>query len=226
VRREPPDSPVVAGRQPPDPPFVAGRQPGIASALGVAALLTLALCLLWFAGHKLAPVGRADLSLYRHFRALSVHPAINWLATAIVNLCNSPGYELLCAVPVTLAMLRRRPWLAVAMVTLIVGATLTTEILKAVAGGPLPGVGNQPLHNHSWPSGHTTAAMALSCCLVAGAPRVLRGLAIALGVLFTVGMAVSVLVLSWHYATDAVGGVLVAGLWSALLTVVVPLSRS
>jgi membrane-associated phospholipid phosphatase len=219
VRRKPPESPVLADEKPAaDAQPRADGTPTAAVALGVAVVLNLALVLVWLAGHKLGPVAKVDVTLYRHFLALNDHRSVDWLASAIVKLCNNPLYELLAAVPVTLALLRGRPWLAVAMVTLIVGAALTTVVLKHLAAGPLPGVHSAPLPPGSWPSGHTTATMALSCCFVAGAPRALRPLAIVIGAIVTTAMSVSVLVLGWHYATDALGGVLVGGLWAALVT--------
>jgi membrane-associated phospholipid phosphatase len=107
---------------------------------------------------------------------------------------------------------RRRE--ALAAVAVIVGAGLSTQLLKHVFAYPrfqdLSWTHPQEL---AFPSGHTTAAAALSIALVLVVPAVYRMSAAAIGVLVTGGVGVSVIVLGWHYPSDVVGGLLVASAW-------------
>lgn len=107
---------------------------------------------------------------------------------------------------------RRRE--ALAAVAVIVGAGLSTQLLKHVFAYPrfadLYWTHSQEL---AFPSGHTTAAAALSIALVLVVPVVHRMAAAAIGVLVTAGVGISVVVLGWHYPSDVVGGLLVASAW-------------
>lgn len=108
---------------------------------------------------------------------------------------------------------RRRE--ALAAVAVVAGANLTTQFLKVAFNhvrvhdflGPL-----QP-YGHAFPSGHTTAAASIAVGLVLVAPARLRPLAAVVGAAFTCAVGVSVVVLEWHYPSDVVGAVLVAGGW-------------
>jgi hypothetical protein len=58
--------------------------------------------------------------------------------------------------------------------------------------------------------------MALALCIVLAAPARWRPLAAAAGASFAVAVSYSFLALEWHYATDVLGGFLVAGTWALL----------
>jgi membrane-associated phospholipid phosphatase len=61
----------------------------------------------------------------------------------------------------------------------------------------------------SYPSGTVTAVTALATAAVLVAPRLLRAIAALVGGVVVAGTCVAVVVLRWHYPTDALGGVLV-----------------
>lgn len=107
---------------------------------------------------------------------------------------------------------RRRE--AFAAVAVIVGGGLSTQLLKHVFAYPrfadLYWTHPQEL---AFPSGHSTAAAALSIALVLVVPPIYRATAATIGVLVTGGVGVSVIVLGWHYPSDVVGGLLVASAW-------------
>jgi membrane-associated phospholipid phosphatase len=63
----------------------------------------------------------------------------------------------------------------------------------------------------SWPSGHSTAALALVVVAVMAAPPVGRRLVAVVGGLFAAGVGASVAILGWHLPSDALGGFAVAG---------------
>jgi membrane-associated phospholipid phosphatase len=107
---------------------------------------------------------------------------------------------------------RRRE--ALAAVAVVLGASVSTQLLKHVFAYPrfidLYWTHQQEL---ALPSGHTTAAAALSIALVLVVPAVYRTTAAAVGVLATGGVGISVVVLGWHYPSDVIAGLLVASAW-------------
>lgn len=115
-----------------------------------------------------------------------------------------------------IGLLRRRPWLASAVLVAIVGANATTQVLKRLvlprpALSPDLGVGTV----NSFPSGHVTVAAVLGLALlVVVAPRWRPIVAIGAGV-FLVLIGTSVLVAGWHRAEDVAGGAAVALAWVA-----------
>lgn len=121
-----------------------------------------------------------------------------------------------------IALLRRRPWLAMAVLVAIVGANVTTQVLKRLvlprpAISPDLGVGTI----NSFPSGHVTVAAVLGLALlVVVAPRWRPIVAVAAGV-FIVLIGTSVLVAGWHRAEDVAGGAAVALAWVAASAAVV-----
>jgi hypothetical protein len=118
---------------------------------------------------------------------------------------------------IAVALARRRRARAVAVAVVVVGTGLTTLTLKHVLGPPryadwLFGGSMQ----HGWPSGHTTAAMTLALCTVVVAPPAWRAATALLACGCTISIAYATLALVWHYPSDVLGGLLVAGLWVSM----------
>jgi membrane-associated phospholipid phosphatase len=161
---------------------------------------------------------RADQAIYSGFGGLR-RPRVNWLANFVAGLCNPQPYVYLGAVPVLVALLRRRGRVAVAAGAILLCANVTTQLLKPLLAEPRAASllgGIAPVAPASWPSGHATAAMALALCLVLVAPARLRPAAAALGAAFAVAVSYSFLTLGWHYPSDVFGGFLVAAIWALL----------
>jgi len=112
---------------------------------------------------------------------------------------------------------RRRTRLAIAITAILLGANVTTELLKPLLAHPraawLLG-GQAPVAVASWPSGHATAAMSLALTSVLATPGRLRPIVAALGAAFAVAVSYSFLTLGWHYPSDVFGGFLVAATWT------------
>jgi membrane-associated phospholipid phosphatase len=104
---------------------------------------------------------------------------------------------------------------ALAVVALVAGANLTTQLLKLALAQPRlqPILGYYQVGETAFPSGHTTAAAAMTYAYVLAAPRRRRMLAATAGAVLTVAVGASLVVLRKHFPSDVLGGLLVASVW-------------
>jgi membrane-associated phospholipid phosphatase len=129
-------------------------------------------------------------------------------------------------VAVGFAVGRRRQ--ALAAIAVVIGAGLTTQVLKQLLhhqGLQERLLGPDHPFVFSFPSGHITAAASLSVALVLVAPPRMRTAAAAVGAAFTMAMAVSVVILNWHFPSDVLGGLLVVGSWGFAAVAALRLTR-
>jgi membrane-associated phospholipid phosphatase len=147
------------------------------------------------------------------FQALN-RPRLTSLANGLAHSVDPAPYALLGAILVAIAVIRRRPRVGVA-VALVMGASVaTSELLKPLlAEQRYYANGTPSLSLGSWPSGHATAAMSVALCAVLVSPRALRPVVAALGTALAVCVSYSILILSWHFPSDVLGGFLVAATW-------------
>jgi membrane-associated phospholipid phosphatase len=119
---------------------------------------------------------------------------------------------LLVGVLVVFVLGVRRDWVrAIGCATAPVMAVLIVEVIaKPLVGRPSVLSGGL-----SYPSGTVAAAVALATALTLVAPARARPLVALAGALVAVGTCAAVVVLRWHYPTDALGGVAV-GMGSVL----------
>jgi membrane-associated phospholipid phosphatase len=122
----------------------------------------------------------------------------------------------LAALPVLVALVRRRPRVAAMIAVVLLCANETTQLLKPLLAGPRDPVQWVALGTASWPSGHATAAMSLALCSVIAAPPRRRPAVAAAMAAFAIAVSYSFLELAWHYPSDVLGGFLVAGTWTLL----------
>jgi membrane-associated phospholipid phosphatase len=116
----------------------------------------------------------------------------------------------------TLAAMQGRRWLAAVAVLAIVGANLTTQILKAFVierSDLLDGL-VYPLPN-SFPSGHATAAASLAVGLILVAPPVVRAPLGFAAAIVAILFGVATITAGWHRMADAVAGACIAVAWGA-----------
>lgn len=137
------------------------------------------------------------------------------VATAIAHLGDPLPQVLLLAVAVLLALRLYGRERALAVVVLVAGANLTTQLLKLALAQPRlqPILGYYQVGESAFPSGHTTAAAAMTYAYVLAVPRRLRLLSGVVGGVLTIAVGASVVVLHRHYPSDALGGLLVASAW-------------
>jgi len=115
---------------------------------------------------------------------------------------------------VVIALTRRRAWLAVQALLVIVGANVSTQLVKDLYNRPRLLTGWTG-HN-SLPSGHTTVVAAASLALLLTVPRRWRVPVAVLGAVWTLLTGLSTLVGRWHRPADVVAALLVACFWGAL----------
>jgi membrane-associated phospholipid phosphatase len=182
-----------------------------AAMLGIA--FGVCAALVWLAVDLSSHVVRLDTRLYFDVST----PNGSAIASTFAKLCNPRPFAYLAAVPIVIALARRRPSLALGAIMITVGAIVTSELLKSKLGVSHPTASGYGTYvRHSWPSGATTAATALACSLVLVVRPRLRPYAAILGAGFALAVVCSVVRLGWHYPSDAVGGVLVALTWGAV----------
>lgn len=122
---------------------------------------------------------------------------------------------------VAVALQQGRTWRAVAVAVLLPVTGLATQVLKYGLATTrfdafLEDFGDGQVGDAAFPSGHATAAMTLALCAVLVAPAAWRTLTVLVGWAFAAGMGYALLILSWHYPSDVLGGYLMAGMWTAL----------
>ncbi|MGD9694506.1 MAG: phosphatase PAP2 family protein [Thermoleophilia bacterium] len=147
-------------------------------------------------------------------------PRVYRATTDLLDSIHISSLAVIGAVIVGLALLRRRPRLALGAAVLIAGANISAQILKAALPRP-------DLHPDPWvptsgtfPSGHVTVAMSLAAALLLVAPAVLRWPVAALGAAYAAGVGVAVITLDWHRPSDVLGAYLLTAAWTGVVAAV------
>ncbi len=163
-----------------------------------------------------------------------------WLLHELAS-ANTPGFEsfgnfvlhlldpllvtIWAAALVLIALSRSQARIALAVVAVTGLAPVSSEILKPRLAVHHEVVGGTHISPGSWPSGHSTAALALALSAVMVAAPRWRPLVAAVGGAFAALVGVILLVLVWHMPSDVLGGYLMATLWAALALAAVRLSE-
>jgi membrane-associated phospholipid phosphatase len=144
---------------------------------------------------------------------------LNDIANVVAKLANPVPYAVWTVALAAIALYRRRPRHALAVILLVGCANLLTQGLKVLLEHPRyhDFLGHAQLGASAFPSGHATASMALAFAAVLLAPQAWRPLVAVGGALFALGVSESVMLLAWHFPSDVAGGFLVATS-SALVT--------
>ncbi len=166
----------------------------------------------------LVPLARArDSATLMGFTGLN-HPRLTPLIAQIAHLADPVPYALIGVSLAGVALVRRRPRVAAAIIALLVLTGWTTETLKPLLASPRHDewLGTGQIAAASWPSGHATAAMTLALCAILAVPARARPTAAAVGAAFAVSVSYAILALGWHFPSDVLGGFLVATTWTLL----------
>jgi membrane-associated phospholipid phosphatase len=158
----------------------------------------------------------ADRNVLTGFTDLD-RPRIHSLLNGIAHLGDPKPFTFFALALLAIALFRHRPRIAAAVGAILIGANVTTQMLKP-ALAHARGVGDLGAHvaAASWPSGHATASLSLALCAVLVAPARWRPAVATLGAAFSVAVTFSLLALGWHLPSDVIGGYLVVGTWTAL----------
>jgi membrane-associated phospholipid phosphatase len=186
-----------------------------AGPLVLAGLCVLALALVWAVAELIPSVQWRDAVLLHDFTLLS-RPRVDAAANFLLHLLNPLQFVLWGVALVAVAVARERPRVALAVAAIMSLAPFTAETLKPLLAHPHLSVGGVYIGAASWPSGHSTAALALVYAAVLVTPPRLRPIAATIGALFALAVGCSLLILAWHMPSDVLGGYLVATLWAAL----------
>ena len=147
-------------------------------------------------------------------RSASRYEAFSTLITGIVSVPVMGAAGLVVAL---VAAARRRPTLAGRALGAVIGANVTTQILKDYIL-TRPNLGVTTGAGNSLPSGHTTVAVTLSLALIVVAPQWFRSPSAWIGWAWTSLMGVSVMMEGWHRPSDVITAVLIAGAWALALS--------
>ncbi len=137
------------------------------------------------------------------------------LANAIVHLGGPLPLLLMLALACAYAVWRRAPLDAIAAVTVVAGANLTTQILKVMLAHPRfqPILGENQIGAVAFPSGHATAIASIAIAFTIVAPPDRRPAVAAAGAGLVAVVCSAILTLEWHFPSDVLGGILVASGW-------------
>lgn len=116
--------------------------------------------------------------------------------------------------------------LAGVALTVLAGANLATQAMKAVLARPdlLPGPAELGIGN-TLPSGHTTVATSIAVAAMLVAPRRYRGFVALVGVAYASAIGVAVLTAGWHRPSDAVAAYAMVVSWAAAAAAVLVAAR-
>jgi len=147
----------------------------------------------------------------------TTRPEVVRATDRLLNTISVSSLVLVGGVIVLIALLRGRPHLALTAAVLVVGANLTTEVLKHWILGRPTLVQPNPL-GPSFPSGHSTVAMSLALALVLVVPETARALTALGAFAYAALVGVGVVTAGWHRPSDVAGAYLVTTAWAALAT--------
>jgi membrane-associated phospholipid phosphatase len=175
----------------------------------------LALALLGWAVFHVDSIQHFDARVLAHLSS-DRHGRLGDLARPIADLGNPVPQVLLLLAGLAVALRGGRREAAVVGLVIVVGTDLTTALLKHALATPRldPLLGWAQVGEDSFPSGHTTAAFAMAVAWTLFVPpRWRRPVAVA-GLFLASLVALAVVVLRYHFPSDALGGLLVVSGWT------------
>ncbi len=185
---------------------------GAAAVLGLAGLVVLA------TAHGLGQYTAAG----RHFGGTAQEALIDrsWrvldLIRAALAIVTVPSLAAVLAVLVAVAVLRRRWWSAVAVVVLIGGANVSTQLLKY----RLLELPDTTQYDNSLPSGHATVACSVGLALLFVTPGRWRGPVAGVAVLLGTTGGLATLWGGTHRPVDVAGATGVCAVWAAVAALI------
>jgi membrane-associated phospholipid phosphatase len=185
----------------------------VKSPLAACFACAVALGLLTLLALGLAAGRRVDARLF--LKLAEDQPSGNGLADAIASLGDPLPMLAMLVVACAIGLLRGRPRSVLAALLVVLGANLTTQLLKALLAHPRVklAIGGDPFEPNTFPSGHATAAASIAVAYAFVLPAAFRDLALTVGAAFALAVGVAVVVIAWHYPSDVLGAYLVVACW-------------
>jgi membrane-associated phospholipid phosphatase len=187
------------------------------AALAGASAALVALAMLWLLAAYTGLGHRLDVAALGGFVGL-LRPRVEPIAQSVAHLADPLPFVLVGIALTCIAIARGRPRLALMVPLVLLLANVTTQALKVILTEPrlIPGVDVVQVGAKAFPSGHATAAMSLALCAVLVVGPRLRPYVAAAGALYAIGVGYAVIMLSWHFPSDVLGGYLVAAMFTLL----------
>jgi len=187
-----------------------------AACLVLAVVAAVALHVVWYAFVNTATGQAIDRAA---FEGALVHQTGLWeWGRRVLEIVSNSLIVVGAIAAVIIAVLRRRAWLAIQALTVIVGANVTTQLIKNWY--PRPRLLTGWTGQNSLPSGHTTVVAAASVALLLTVPRRWRIPMAVAGSIWTLITGLSTLIGRWHRPADVVAALLVTCFWGALACLV------
>ena len=199
------------------PPSWRRTVPMVAVALACALLLGL---VYWASVRTIQGRVLSDAALQG---ALQSNGVVSSTVDRVLNGVSVGSLLVAMAVVAFIALLRLRRVQGFAAVGVLVGANVTTLLLKRyVLERPDLGVTEVgPATLNSLPSGHTTAAFSAVGALLMVVPRRLRVPVALVGAAYGAVTGLATMSAGWHRAADAIAALLVVGLWTTIAALAV-----
>ena len=154
-------------------------------------------------------------------------PRLAELADKVAHVADPVPFALIGLALVIIAFIRGYPPLGIGAGVVLLGANVTTQILKPLLANPRGMWGDYGIAAAAFPSGHATAAMSLALAAVIVAPARIRPLVGLVGAGFALAGGFAIVSLDWHFPSDVAGGYLVAATWCfAVLAVLQSFGRA
>jgi membrane-associated phospholipid phosphatase len=154
------------------------------------------------------------------------HARVGDLVDTVLSTVSALWLVIATAVVGFIALIRRRIAVAFGAILLIVGANVTTQVLKQVISRPDLGVDpERAAAGNSLPSGHTTVAAAVVVAVMLVLPARLRGVGGVLGTVLAAVVGVATLSAGWHRPSDAVAALLIVGWWACAATLFIVVAQ-
>ena len=207
---------VAAGIARRRPRWPSARPYSVGPAGALAALMAACGAALAWAVHTGAPaVLRLDAAAFALADAWA-GPAMRWWAVVLSDVGDVLSLTIVSVIAVALLLARRRPWLAWGTALAIGINSTAVRVLKNAFERDRPaGAAEWLTSGHSFPSGHAAGSLMvvglLAWLLCRGLPPGWRWLIGAVALALVLGIGTARVVLHVHYASDVLGGWLLAG---------------
>ncbi|MBL7258396.1 phosphatase PAP2 family protein [Paractinoplanes lichenicola] len=150
------------------------------------------------------------------------HPRVVEVLDRTLNGTSLASLVLVCLFAAVFGVLRRRLDLALGAALLVIGANVTTQLMKTHLTRPdLDGFAMP----NSFPSGHTTAAASVAFAVVLVLPQALRGMVALVGLAYVSVIAIATVWAEWHRPSDTVAALAVTTAWGALAVFLIRVRR-